>query len=162
MAEMWDKLQQTWPARAAVGLWEGLTLPGDVYQGNVSMYGPEGQTNPQVINRAADLAGGVTLGAGMVPAEANALRAGGGRLRSETMDQFRGAPAPTQTIEEVMAARQAAFDAAMAARRGSKEQVAEIDMRAPRARKKAEPVPTGTERLDSETMRLFRERKDEL
>lgn len=72
----WDKLSQTWPARAAQGLWEGLKLPGDVYQGNVSMYGEDGHTNPQVINRAADLAGAVTLGAGAIPAEANSLRAG--------------------------------------------------------------------------------------
>ena len=72
----WDKLSQLWPARAAKGLWEGLMLPGDVAQGNVSMWGDDGHTNPQVINRAADLAGAVTLGAGAIPAEANALRAG--------------------------------------------------------------------------------------
>jgi hypothetical protein len=51
-------------------------LPGDVAQGNVSMWGDDGHTNPQVINRAADLAGAVTLGAGAVPASANDLRAG--------------------------------------------------------------------------------------
>jgi len=74
--KLYEALMQTWPARAAKGLWEGLMLPGDVYQGNISMYGPDGHTNPQVINRAADLAGAVTLGAGAIPAEANALRAG--------------------------------------------------------------------------------------
>lgn len=73
---LWSKLEQTWPARAVQGLWQGLTLPGDVAQGNVSMWGSDGHTNPQVINRAADLAGAVTLGAGAVPAEANSLRAG--------------------------------------------------------------------------------------
>ena len=72
----WDKLSQLWPARAAKGLWEGLMLPGDVAQGNVSMWGDDGHTNPQVVNRAADLAGAVTLGAGTIPAQANTLRAG--------------------------------------------------------------------------------------
>jgi len=72
----WDKLSQLWPARAAKGLWEGLMLPGDVAQGNVSMWGDDGHTNPQVINRAADLAGAVTLGAGAMPAAAGELRAG--------------------------------------------------------------------------------------
>jgi len=40
------------------------------------MYGDDGRTNPEVINRSADLAGLVTLGAGAVPAEANSLRSG--------------------------------------------------------------------------------------
>jgi hypothetical protein len=53
-----------------------LMLPGDVYQGNVSMYGEDGRTNPQVINRSADLAGMMTLGSGAIPAEANSLRMG--------------------------------------------------------------------------------------
>jgi hypothetical protein len=71
-----DKASQTWPARAVKGLVDAAMLPGDVYQGNVSMVGPDGRTNPEVINRAADLAGAVTLGAGAVPAGANELRAG--------------------------------------------------------------------------------------
>lgn len=70
------KLSQTWPARLAKDVYSAFTLPGDVYQGNVSMYGDDGRTNPEVINRSADLAGLVTLGAGAVPAEANSLRAG--------------------------------------------------------------------------------------
>jgi hypothetical protein len=69
-------LGDTWPARLAKSLYSAVTLPGDVYQGNVSMYGADGRTNPEVINRAADLAGTVTLGAGAMPAEANSLRAG--------------------------------------------------------------------------------------
>jgi hypothetical protein len=60
-------------ANTALG---ALMLPGDVYQGNVSMYGADGRTNPQVINRSADLAGMMTLGSGAIPAEANSLRMG--------------------------------------------------------------------------------------
>lgn len=52
-----DVLSQTWPARLAKDAWEAVKLPGDVYQGNVSMVGEDGRTNPAVINRAADLAG---------------------------------------------------------------------------------------------------------
>lgn len=73
---LWSKLEQTWPARAAQTLWQGLTLPGDVAQGNVSMWGDDGHTSSQVINRSADLAGAVTLGAGAAPAAANELRSG--------------------------------------------------------------------------------------
>lgn len=71
-----QKLMETWPARVAKGVWGGVTLPGDVYQGNVSMTGPDGQTSPEVIQRAADLAGLLTFGSGVVPAGANELRAG--------------------------------------------------------------------------------------
>lgn len=70
------RLSQTWPARLAKDAYGAVTLPGDVYRGKVSMYGEDGHTNPEVINRSADLAGLVTLGAGAVPAEANSLRAG--------------------------------------------------------------------------------------
>jgi hypothetical protein len=59
-----------------VDMLEAAMLPGDVYQGNVSMYGEDGRTNPQVINRSADLAGMMTLGSGAIPAEANSLRMG--------------------------------------------------------------------------------------
>lgn len=69
-------LTETWPAKMAKDALSALMLPGDVYQGKVSMYGDDGRTNPEVINRSADLAGLVTLGAGAVPAEANSLRAG--------------------------------------------------------------------------------------
>lgn len=63
-------LAQTWPARAVKGILSAVTLPGDVYQGNVSMYGADGHTNPEVINRSADLAGlvmggGAGAGAGL-------------------------------------------------------------------------------------------------
>lgn len=69
-------LTETWPAKMAKDALSALMLPGDVYQGKVSMYGDDGRTNPEVINRSADLAGLVTLGAGAVPAEANSLRSG--------------------------------------------------------------------------------------
>jgi len=69
-------LTETWPAKMAQDALKALMLPGDVYQGKVSMYGDDGRTNPEVINRSADLAGLVTLGAGAVPAEANSLRSG--------------------------------------------------------------------------------------
>lgn len=49
-------LSDTWPARLAKSLYSAVTLPGDVYQGNVSMMGEDGHTNPEVINRAAELA----------------------------------------------------------------------------------------------------------
>lgn len=69
-------LTETWPAKMAQDALKAVMLPGDVYQGKVSMYGDDGRTNPEVINRSADLAGLVTLGAGAVPAEANSLRSG--------------------------------------------------------------------------------------
>ncbi len=62
------KLGQTWPAKMAQGLLGAAKLPGDVYQGNVSMYGSDGRTNPAVINRAADLAGAVMGGSYAAPA----------------------------------------------------------------------------------------------
>lgn len=49
-------LADTWPVRMAKAAWSGLTLPGDVVQGSVSMTGEDGRTNPQVISRAAELA----------------------------------------------------------------------------------------------------------
>jgi hypothetical protein len=42
-------------------------LPGDVYQGNVSMYGDHGKTNPAIIGRATDLAGLIMSGTGFAP-----------------------------------------------------------------------------------------------
>lgn len=71
-----EALGQTWPARLAKDAYKAVTLPGDVYQGNVSTWGDDGRTNPDVIGRASDLAGFVTLGAGGIPAGANELRAG--------------------------------------------------------------------------------------
>lgn len=50
-------LGDTWPARLAKSIYSAVTLPGDVAQGNVSMMGEDGHTNPLVIDRAAELAG---------------------------------------------------------------------------------------------------------
>ena len=68
LARLGEKLGQTWPARLAKDAWGAVTLPGDVYQGNVSMYGDDGRTNPEVINRSMDLAGLVTGGSYAAPA----------------------------------------------------------------------------------------------
>ena len=61
-------------AKALLGVMKtgasAATLPGDVYAGRVDPTSPEG------IARAADLVGMVTLGAGAMPAEANAVRTG--------------------------------------------------------------------------------------
>jgi GNAT superfamily N-acetyltransferase len=69
-------LAGTWPVRAVKSGLAALQLPGDVYQGNVSMWGEDGRTNPEVVGRSADLAGMLMSGAGAVPAEANTLRSG--------------------------------------------------------------------------------------
>ncbi len=50
-------LGDTWPARIAKSIYSAVTLPGDVAQGNVSMTGEDGHTNPEVIGRSAELAG---------------------------------------------------------------------------------------------------------
>lgn len=74
MASWFEKLSDTWPAKLGRALLEGAKLPGDVYQGNVSMWGEDGHTNPEVINRSADLAG--LLMGGTYGAPAGALGAG--------------------------------------------------------------------------------------
>jgi hypothetical protein len=83
---LWSKLEQTWPARAAQGLWDGLMLPGDVAQGNVSMWGDDGHTSPQVINRSADLAGTMMMGATAAPRGA----LGSGFVRPLPRDNYAG------------------------------------------------------------------------
>jgi hypothetical protein len=74
LAKLGQMLSQTWPARAGMSALEALRLPGDVYQGNVSMYGEDGRTNPEVIGRSSDLAGLVMGGA--APLASNVSRAG--------------------------------------------------------------------------------------
>lgn len=49
-------LGDTWPARIAKAIYSGVTLPGDVVQGKVSMTDEDGNTNPEVIGRSAELA----------------------------------------------------------------------------------------------------------
>jgi hypothetical protein len=66
-------MTETWPAKLAKSALEALMLPGQVYQGQVSMTGPDGRTNPEAINKAADLAGLVTGGSyAAAPAMKNA------------------------------------------------------------------------------------------
>lgn len=88
-AKIAEALGQTWPARLAKGAWSGLTLPGDVYQGNVSMMGDDGHTNPAVIDRTAELAGLMTMGsAGAIPE--GAVGSGMARMRMiDNADQLR-------------------------------------------------------------------------
>jgi GNAT superfamily N-acetyltransferase len=64
LAALGQALGQTWPARLAKDIYSAVTLPGDAYQGNVSMWGDDGHTNPEVIKRSADL-GGVVMGGGI-------------------------------------------------------------------------------------------------
>lgn len=68
-------LSETWPARMAKDAWQAVKLPGDVYQGNVPITGEDGRTNPEVINRAADLAG-ILMGGTYATAPAGAVGAG--------------------------------------------------------------------------------------
>lgn len=44
-------------------IYRAITLPGNVYQGKVPMYGEDGRTNPEVIQQSTDLAGLVMGGA---------------------------------------------------------------------------------------------------
>jgi hypothetical protein len=55
---------------------DALMLPGEVYQGNVSMYGEDGRTSPAAIQGAANMGGMLTVGAGALPAQKNTLRMG--------------------------------------------------------------------------------------
>jgi hypothetical protein len=73
-------LGDTWPARIARSILSAATLPGDVYQGNVSMTGDDGRTNPEVINRAAEL-GGLMATGGLGGVPENALGSGLARMR---------------------------------------------------------------------------------
>ncbi len=47
-----EKLGETWPARIAKGIYQGVTLPGDVYQGNTAV----DPSNPEFMGRVMDLA----------------------------------------------------------------------------------------------------------
>lgn len=47
-----EKLGETWPARLAKGIYSGVTLPGDVYQGNTQV----DPSNPEFMGRVMDLA----------------------------------------------------------------------------------------------------------
>jgi hypothetical protein len=93
-------LGDTWPARLAKGIYSAVTLPGDVMQGNVSMTGEDGHTNPEVINRSAELA---SVASPMSPAARSGIGWAGALKTKE-------APAPT---EEMLAnASNSGYDAA--------------------------------------------------
>ena len=69
-------LMGTWPVRAAKSGLAAIQLPGDVYQGNVSMWGEDGRTNPEVIEKSADLGGLVMGGSYAAPAMKDATGMG--------------------------------------------------------------------------------------
>lgn len=54
--------EDTWPVKAAKAVYSGLTLPGDVAQGNVSILGEDGHTNPEVIHRSWEAANAGLVG----------------------------------------------------------------------------------------------------
>lgn len=61
-----EKLGETWPARIAKGIYSGVTLPGDVMQGNIA---PD-PSNPEFMGRLMDLS---TLGTPLSPRSATSL-----------------------------------------------------------------------------------------
>jgi hypothetical protein len=93
-------LGDTWPARLAKGIYSAVTLPGDVAQGNVSMTGEDGHANPEVINRAAELA---SVASPMSPAARSGIGFAGALKTRET-------PAPTE--EMLAGASDVGYDAA--------------------------------------------------
>lgn len=88
------KLGQTWPAKMAQGILGGLTLPGDVYQGKVSMYGGDGRTSSEVINRSADLAG-MVMGGAYPAAQPGAVGMAGGKLVLPSPASLQALPHPS-------------------------------------------------------------------
>lgn len=79
-------LADTWPARLARQLVNAARLPGDVYQGRTSMWGEDGRTNPEVIHRAADLAGLEMMGS-LAGIPDDALASGFARMRVNPLEQ---------------------------------------------------------------------------
>jgi hypothetical protein len=137
-----EALGQSWPARMGRDAYQAARLPGDVWQGNVSMTGPDGRTNPEVINRSADLAGLVTGGSyAAAPAMKNASGMG--------IKAFHGSPAQIEKFD-----RPAYFSPSRdyAAKFGN---VHEVDI-SPK-----NPLYTNNEAL-VEQLRSFPERADEL
>lgn len=66
-----DILGDTWPVRTAKAIWSGLTLPGDVYNGDVQVFDPEtGHVSDDVIQRSMDFATIPMLGGTAAPAGA--------------------------------------------------------------------------------------------
>jgi hypothetical protein len=65
-----EKLGETWPARVAKGIYSGVTLPGDVYQGNTAV----DPSNPEFIGRTLDLA---TVASPVAPRAVSSVAAAG-------------------------------------------------------------------------------------
>jgi hypothetical protein len=88
----------TGAAQSAVS---GATLPGDALAGRVQVFDPStGRPTEEVLRRGADFTGLVTFGAGAIPAEANALRAGvKGKGKSEAKPQMVAGKPKTEDIE---------------------------------------------------------------
>lgn len=93
-------LGDTWPARFAKTLFSAATLPGDVALGKVSMVGEDGQTNPEIINRSAELA---SVASPLAPTARMGV-GWAGALKSKD------APAPTQ--EALASAANSGYDKA--------------------------------------------------
>lgn len=81
-------LADTWPARLAKGVAEtayrGATLPGDVWSGKTPIVGGDGRTNPEVIERSADLA---SMAAPVGPRAAATLKPVAGPPSREAIEQ---------------------------------------------------------------------------
>lgn len=105
------------PVDVAAGVAKGVydsslsaaSLPGDVAAGRTNFYNPDGTINEDVLRRSFDLAGMVTLGAGAIPAEANALRMGASFVP------------PTEAERAVLRAERAAKKDAKAANKAANE-----------------------------------------
>lgn len=89
-------LEDTWPARIAKAIYSGVTLPGDVAQGKVSMTDEEGNTSPEVIGRAAELA---SVASPLSPAARVGVGwAGVPKTKAEAVPPPVPQPAPTNDI----------------------------------------------------------------
>lgn len=96
-----EKLGETWPVRAAQSLYSAVTLPGDVMQGNVSMFGEDGHTNPEVIDRSFDLASSFNPASTLAGTQAGIARAAGlGKAKA----------LPTPTVAELKTAAKAGYE----------------------------------------------------
>ena len=75
-----EKLGETWPARLAKSVYGGLTLPGDVYQGNIQV----DPSNPEFTGRVMDLA---SMGSSTAPKAAASLARAGVAPTAEALGQ---------------------------------------------------------------------------
>lgn len=90
--------------KAISGAGSALALPGDVYTGKTAIVGDDGRTNPEVINRATELAA--------ITSPVNpGIRAGDRMLPGQAMAMVRQKPA-VPTTQELAAAGTANYNAA--------------------------------------------------